>query len=343
VAARRVALLFPRAAGASALSASASIALAGIVAGAVRLLPWLLDPSVPWRVAEPFARELAAVALETSLLVGWPIGWSLACYRLVESGEARVLQSLGERPVATVGRLTLQGVALGVGLATMALVYGSDANAPGRVATELVAQARASCEGARAPRTFDIPFTDLTWLCAPGRRPRLVGAGPGALSAAVITASDARIAGDFRALELDDARVTLELPAPGVSSGSAQSLRLTTTSLRLHGMAPWAHASTLPFVLRALLLSITAWSVASFGAWAVLLRAAHSRLGAIAVSAVGPLVALGLLRLLERADARPVAFAVVPVAACATCAAAAVLLSRLRHTGRAASTWMRGL
>ena len=37
-------------------------------------------------MAAPFARGLAAVALEAALLVGWPVGWALACFRFVESG-----------------------------------------------------------------------------------------------------------------------------------------------------------------------------------------------------------------------------------------------------------------
>jgi hypothetical protein len=46
-----------------AVIASSVLAFAGIVGGAVRLLPWLLDPSVPLRVAVPFARGLLSTAL----------------------------------------------------------------------------------------------------------------------------------------------------------------------------------------------------------------------------------------------------------------------------------------
>src|SRR5215469_9509650 len=98
-------LPLPRLARTTAIVASLAIALAGFVAGAVRVLPWLLDPAVPWPTAAPFARGLAAVAIEAALLVGWPVGWALACFRYVESGEARVLLTLGERPSGTVLRL----------------------------------------------------------------------------------------------------------------------------------------------------------------------------------------------------------------------------------------------
>jgi hypothetical protein len=325
--------------------ASLAIALAGFVAGAVRVLPWLLDPAVPWPTAAPFARGLAAVALEAALLVGWPVGWALACFRYVESGEARVLLTLGERPAGTVLRLAPQGAVFALLLAAVSLVYGSDARAPGRVATELLADARVSCAqrtqpatagaAATAPATYAVPFTDFTWLCAPpakdgtpGSEPRLVGSAP-ALGGAVVTATGARIAGDFRAIELDDARVLFPGKPPTL---------IHVASLSLHGMAPWARASTLPAALRAVLLALTAWACASLAAWAVLRHAAINRLVALALGAAGPLVALGLVRLLERADAHAWLFALIPVAAAGACTSAAAGLTRLRRGKHAAST-----
>jgi hypothetical protein len=316
----------------SALVASGGIALVGVLAGAVRLMPWLLDPAVPWRVAAPFARGLAAVAIEAALLVGWPVGWALAACRFVEGGEARVVLALGERPERTALRLAPQGALLGLALAAAALVYGSDVRAPGRVATELVAEAQVACARATAPSTYAVPFTEMTWLCAPGRPPRLVGRAPGSLQGAVVTAAGARIGGDFRALELDDARVLLATSPP---------IAVHVASLSIRGMAPWAQASTLPAALRAVLLALTAFSAAWLAAYAVLRRAVRTRVGAIVVGAVGPLAALGLLRLLERADARAPAFALLPLAACGACVGVAALLSRLRHPRGAASTFMR--
>jgi hypothetical protein len=328
-------LSLPRTARTSALVASGAIALVGILAGAVRLMPWVLDPTVPWRVASPFARGLAAVALEAALLVGWPVGWALAACRFVESGEARVVLTLGERPARTAARLAPQGFALALALAAVALVYGNDASAPGHVVTELVAQARVSCAHAATTTTYAIPFTDFTWLCAPHRAPRLVGNAPGSMRGAVLTASDARVAGDFRSLELDDARVLLPGETP---------VAVHVTSLSLRGMAPWAKASTLPAWLRALLLALTAWSVASLGAYTVLRRRVRWRAAAVVLGAAGPLAALGLLRLLERADARPAFYALLPVAACglvATVALVPALLSRLRPPASAATNSAR--
>jgi hypothetical protein len=344
-------LSLPRAARSSATVACVGIALVGLLGGAVRLLPWLLDPAVPWRVAAPFARGLAAVALEAALLLGWPIGWAVACFRFVESGEARVLLTLGERPEQTVRRLAPQGLAFAAALGVVALVYGSDANAPGRVVTELIEDARVSCAAARAPSTYAVPFTGLTWLCAPRREPRLVGSVPGGLSGALVTARSARVAGDFRVIDLDDARVLLPgTPEASPSAGSAISLHVAALSLR--GMAPWARASTLPAALRAPLLALAAWISASVAALAILGGAVKTRLGVIVLGAAGPLGTLAFLRLLERAGARAPLFLLLPLAAWALasgCGLAArgwgkyskvgpsAALSRLRRTGRAAT------
>jgi hypothetical protein len=319
---------FARSAQNASIVASGAIAMVGVVAGAVRLLPWLIDPSVPWAVAAPFARGLAAVTLEAALFLGWPVGCSLACFRLVERGEARVLQALGERPARTVARLAPPALTLVLALGAVALVYGSDANAPGRVATELVARARASCQTVRRPKTYAIPFTQMTWLCAPGRQPRLVGSALGTMSSAVITAKDARIAGDFRVLELDDARLLFPGEPP---------VSMHVGALSMHGMAPWAHASTLPALLRAVLFALSAGIASCLAAAFVLRGAASTRLGALTLGAVGPLAALELVRVLERADAAPVAFVLVPVACAAAVVVTAGLLSRLRLPRRAAS------
>jgi hypothetical protein len=308
----------------AALLATAILALVGLLGGAVRVLPWLLDPAVPWRVAQPFARGLVAVSFEAALLVGWPIGWALACFRFVERGEARVLQTLGQPPHETVARLLPRGAPLALALGAVALVYGSDASAPGRVVTDLVAQARASCEGSIAPATYAIPFTDLTWLCAPDRPPRVVGSGPGSMASVTLSASDARIAGDFRSLELSDARLLLPSEPP---------VSLHVGLLSLHGMAPWARASTLSAVARALVFGFTAWLTASVAAYITLRRGARTRARAFILGAAGPIAALGVVRALETSDARPLSFALVPIAGAAAALMAAVPLPRRLRGG----------
>ena len=46
----------------SAAAFCAGLSVAAVVAGSVRVLPWLLEPSVPLGVAIPFARGLAELA-----------------------------------------------------------------------------------------------------------------------------------------------------------------------------------------------------------------------------------------------------------------------------------------
>jgi hypothetical protein len=322
----------------SAAFASAVLATVALGAGLVRLLPWLLDPNVPWRVASPFARGLASIALE-ALLVGWPVGWALACVRAVESGEARVLQSLGERPARTVVRLLPQVLLFGAAIASCGVVWGRDAGEPGRVATELIAQARVSCGAALRPTRYAVPFTELTWLCAAGAPPRLVGTAPGAISGALFSASDARVAGDFRAIDLDDAH--LVLGAGGGDGGGATRGRLVAKvhvgELHVRGLAPWSRAATLPFGLRALLFSSAGAAAAALSAFAALVGALRGRLGAIVIGAAGPLAALGLVRLLERTDAGIALYFMVPLAAVAACAAASFVSHRLPRKDAAAT------
>jgi hypothetical protein len=232
-------------------------------------------------------------------------------------------------------RLAPQGLALAALLGIVARASGGDASAPGRVATELLSTARRSCERAEGPTTYAIPFTDLTWLCAPSREPLLVGSPAGALSSAIVTARDARIAGDFRAAELYDARLLFAEAAAGTSTTGSVAVHVETLSLQR--MPPWARASTLPPWLRAVLFSLAAWLAAWLAAYAVLRRSARTRLAAIVLGASGPLAALGAVRLLEQASAPAAAFAVVPAVCAAASTVAASVMPRLRLPWHAAS------
>src|SRR5262245_59524974 len=89
-------------------AAKRALALAGgifavaVLAGAMRILPILLAPGVPGRVALPLARGALGVALETALFVAPPLAWALAAARLVDRGEARALHALGIAPIRIV-------------------------------------------------------------------------------------------------------------------------------------------------------------------------------------------------------------------------------------------------
>jgi hypothetical protein len=277
----------------TAASFSVGMTIVAVAAAGVRILPWLFDASVPWAVVGPFARALATVAAEAALLLGWPIGWALATARFVDRGEARVIELLGERPALTIARLLPQGVAVAALLGAIAVLGGRDAAAPGRIVNELVDRGRASCVSAATPTTYTVPFLNATWLCAPGWQPRLVAESP--LGKSLVVAADARISGDFRRIELDDARFAL--------GRGATTANVHVGTLTLRGLPPFAHASSLPPYARGLLVGASGLASAIAAAYLVLRRRVRARVVAVALGAAGPLAALGTLRFLERTDA----------------------------------------
>jgi hypothetical protein len=327
--------MLERAALRAALATTALVMTAAALAAAVRLLPWLLDPRVPWHVALPFARGLVAIALEAALLVGWPIGWALAAHRLVERGEALAILTLGERPERTIARLWPQGLMMAALLAGASLVGGRDAREPGRVVTELLDEGRAACAAAEAPASFVVPFTGSTWLCRPDAPPRLAGAAPGALSGVLFSARAARVSGDLRRIELEDPHLGFSGFA-GAPGARAASITVKLDALAIHGLPPWAQASTLPSPLRALFLALAGVASAALAALAALRRpfAPHGRLHAIAVGAAGPLAALAALRLLERTEAHAAVYALVPLAALAAVAVVPALARALARMSK---------
>ncbi len=279
--------------------------LLALVAAAVRLLPWALDPAIRWATLGPFARSLFAVAAEAAVLVGWPIGWSLAAAQSVERGEAGMLASLGERPLQTAMRLAPQGILFALVLGAASLVLGRDAAAPGRVVGALVADGGNACARppdvlSTSPATHAVPFMAAAWLCAPSG-PLLVGRSP--LGGLVFTAKAARVSDDLRRFELDTA--SLALPLSGATLGDAANggltVRVHVGKLVLRGLAPFAQASSLPPFLRALVVTSSAFAAAIAVVWSRLVLR-HRRFGtfaALASGAAGPVVALVALRGLE--------------------------------------------
>jgi hypothetical protein len=312
----------------SALYAIGAVALVASLGGLVRVLPWLLDPSVTFRLAAPFARGLLALALEASVLVGWPLGWALAAARLVERGEARALATLGQSPTEIVLHLGPQAIALAGVLGVVSFLGGLDASAPGRVVSDLIASGRESCAAADEPQTYAVPFADVTWLCAPGFAPRLVGRGPGRLASTRFTAQAARASGDLREIDLDDANVHL---------ATAGGVDVRVSRLRLRGLSPFAEASGVPPLARALALAFAAALVAVGTARGVLTGALRGRLAAIVAAAAGSLATLGAMRWIDRAGGGWAATLAIPPLALAVGILATGLLSRLPRAVRTAS------
>jgi hypothetical protein len=173
-----------------------------------------------------------------------------------------------------------------------------------------------------------VPFAGVTWLCEPGTAPRLVGRGPAGLAKAVFTAAGARASGDLREIDLDDARVAL-----GVA-------RVHAGSLRLRGLSPFAHASSVPPAARAVALTLAGAMAAGWSVFALLGGAVRGRLAAIVLAASGSLAALGAMRSVDRSMgwwAGASATLMVPAATLGAVLLATVLLSRLPRWVRTAS------
>ncbi|HVH46555.1 MAG TPA: hypothetical protein VM925_29645 [Labilithrix sp.] len=263
-------------------------------------------------------------------MIGWPVGWALATQRMVERGEARVLASLGEPPARTLARLFPQGLVFGAALVLSSTLLGREVVAPGRVVNALLAEGRASC----APgETHGIPFVSVTWLCPPSSAanpyPRLVGRAP--IGNVVFTAEDAKVSDDLRRIELAGARLALP------TGSEATKVRVRVDSLVLRGLAPWARASSLPPLLRAVVVTGSSLLVGCAAAAAILRARTRrvSRVAAAAIGAAGPLAALVVLRALELRvpETSPgwwlLLFGLVPVAAFVSVIGSAALVTAL--------------
>ncbi len=304
----------------SALIWCGGLTLAALFAGAVRILPWVLDASVPMRVALPFARGVGELAIEAAILVGWPLGWALAAHKFAERGEARAMMLLGESPIRATLLQWRSAALLAIVLAIASAMGARDASAPGIMAEELIAQGRAACESAKNASTYAVPFVDATWLCRPGEEPILYGSGPGSLHAIAFTAKNAHVAGDMRRFELDDARFSMQ------SAGA----RIHANHVVLHGMSPWTHASNVPPLERALVVVLTAALAALVSMFAALTRLAHGTLASVGAAVAGPLAALGVMRAIDRADMSATTYFVTPIVAASASLAIAFFSRALR-------------
>jgi hypothetical protein len=299
-----------------------------VLAGAVRVLPWMVAPHVPLRVALPFARALFAVGLETTLLAAPPIGWAFCAAVLVERGEARALFATGTSPAGIV-RTTL-GVAIGFALLTAlaSLAWGREAAAPGRLARALVAESRQACgEGASGQRAAFVPFVGVTWLCFSDAPPRLAGqlpTGGGSFSARDLSISD-----DLRSLDFSDLRLLV---------GQKGSISVRAEKAEVRGLAPWGRGSNLAAGQRALLLSLTSSTMALLAAGIVLRRSIAHRLLALLIGGAGPIASLVVMSRLEQGDHAAWTYLSVPGAGLVGLAGATALASLTRYRGPA---WAR--
>ncbi|MFO0669230.1 MAG: twin-arginine translocase TatA/TatE family subunit [Polyangiaceae bacterium] len=189
-----------------ALLGAAFLSTLALLAGAVRVLPLVVDPELPIGVAFPFAKAVAWLGLEVALATGWVVGWALAFARFVDRGEARVHALLGRSPGDVARGLVPQAAILACAVVAASYLAARDAEAPGRVVAELVSSdAIVGLAAEGAATTIPVPFLERMALRA-GETPRLL-LHPPQIGTALVTASDATISGDLREARLVDARI----------------------------------------------------------------------------------------------------------------------------------------
>jgi hypothetical protein len=126
----------------------------------------------------------------------------------------------------------------------------------------------------------------------------------------VISASAIELSDDLRAVRLLDATLSM----PPASPSPLASARLRAAEVTIAGLPPLGRASNIGVLSRALLLSVSAATIAALAAGIVLSRSIRSRPRALAVGLAGPAAALMTFASLERSPAPPLAYGIVPLA-----------------------------
>ena len=288
----------------------AFVLAAGVAAGSIRLLPWLVAPGVPLRLAAPFARALLAGATEVALLVALPLGVAIGAAVFVERGEARALGTLGVSPARLTAGLTLTGLVL-VALYA-ALAGASPAESPGRLAARLLAEGRASCaddapavEAGGAPRRVDVPLVTLAWLCF-REGPKLVGRLPGVSRDAWFTADDVQVDAELRKLATHGLAVATRL--------ESRPLHLRVAEARVVGLRGFGRPKSLTGTLRAMLIGVAAVMTALAGAFVVIRDSGPGPVGAGVLAGLAAASMAFVLSRLDSSDASGLAYVLVPTA-----------------------------
>jgi hypothetical protein len=313
-----------RRAAAGALLAIAIVLGIALSAGTIRLLPWLLAVDVPLGVSASFARVLAALAVETAVLIGVPVGVAIGTAVFVERGEARALLALGMPPYrVALGAWLVAAVIAASGLVASVAAAG-ETDAPGRLARSLIESGRDSCEGASTPRAALVPIVHVTWLCFPGRAPRVAGPLPGSAERAWFTATELLPSPDLSVFHLRELRVA------GRRQAGMPDLHLYAKQATFAGFSAWARTSGLPAPARATAIAAAAFLIASATSWLLVAGRRYGRLGAAVIATLGALAALAALQGVERARLPAPLLGLVPALGIAAVLLAAAISRGIR-------------
>jgi hypothetical protein len=262
----------------------------GAAAGAIRLLPWLVSPDVPFRLAAPFARALVLGAAEIAMLVGLPLGAAVAAAVFVERGEARALFALGATPARVVRSLVVPGLAVVLAYVVLAAATGTET--PGSLAQHLLSEGRQSCTEASGARRVDVPLVSLAWLCFPAK-PRLAGRVPGVGRDTWFTAAGVDLDADLRALRADELELATRL--------GDRPVYVHVGKATVAGLRGWGRPKALAGALRAAFIGGISLAVAVAAAFGI------CRLGSagpVSAGVISGLAATGMAAALSALDAR---------------------------------------
>lgn len=302
----------------SALAFAGGLAGLGLLAGAVRVLPLIADPALPWAVTAPFARSVAWLALEVAIFAGWAIGWSLAVANAVDRGEARVLSTLGRSPLQTATALWPQAIAMAIALGASSFFAARDAREPGRVLSAIIGSGRETCLRVDSPQSLPVPFLDASWLCVPREAPRLFMKPPRP-QGATLTATSIDVSADVRDVSLGD--VNMAFGAGHLRAGEVRLRRLPPL-VASASLLPWARSGAV--VSSALLVA--------FGVtWLILGLHVRRRIVAVGLAGLAVAASFGVLRALDRAGVSSAFLPAVPAAGIIALALGGRTIVWLRH------------
>lgn len=260
----------------------------GVGAALIRLLPWLLSPEVPLKVAFPFARALVGVALEAAVLVGVPSGMALGAVVFVERGEARALFCQGASPALLAARASPLLVALAFVAFVTSSGWQSGTDQPGRFARALVEQARQGCD-ATAARSISVPIVGVTWLCFDHAPPRIAGPVPNSHGRAWFSARAISVDDDFTAFRAEDVFVG------STPTASKFRLALRAKVATVQGLPVWGQTTALAATLRGAVVGSTVLLMGLLALFVVLRLALTSRALAGGCFGLAGLVSLRVL------------------------------------------------
>lgn len=303
---------------ASVAATTAAVLGIALAASSVRLMPWLVSPTISWPATSVFARLLVASAVEVAFLVSIPTGVALSVWRLTTDQSARTLHTVGVGPLRIAAHAALVAAAAATLLTLVSAVARRPLHAPGRVSNHVVQAARSVCASAKPS---SVPGLGWTWLCVE-RRPTLVGVVGQGDDRIAWSASDVTFSDDLSAATFVDVTASSVLPRI-----DARVRRVAVT-----GFAPWIAPSAPRDDLRALALWVAAIVSSAASAWSLLLRPARSQAFAFVVGMAGPVVVLAI--------AGPLMSAAPPACIVATTLVAMLTPIAFRHL--AAWTWLSG-